>query len=131
MRWDVGGRAAALALGLLCTTATAWSCSCFSPELRERAARDTLAGARQVAFGRVLAVEADGSASFRVSEGFKGAEAGEVLRLAPPGSQCPERRVAAGENLLLLVHADPPSACGTYAEDHFLLIEFRRLPPIR
>jgi len=106
-------------------------CSCYSPELREKAARDSLEQAQTAAFGRVVAIEPDGVAKVEILESFKGPPKGTTIVLAPDSSQCPTRRLKAGEETLVLAFQVTVSACETYDRDNFLLQEFRALrqPP--
>jgi len=122
-----------LLLALLGAQALAQSagCSCYAPEMREKAARDALEQAHTAALGLVLAVEPDGVARVEVLESFKGPSKGTTLVLAPDNGQCPARRVKAREETLVLAFQAAASVCETYDRDHFLVQEFRALrqPP--
>ena len=110
---------------LLCAV-NAWACNCFSPEMKAKTARDTLELARLAVYGQVSETRPDGSALLLVLEVFKGAEKGSIIVIEPGEGNCAPRRPKVNDTLLLLGFESPPTACGAYEPEHFLLEEFRR-----
>ena len=100
-------------------------CSCYSPEMREKAARDSLEQARTAVFGRVSAVDRNGAVRVEVLESFKGPPAGAVIVLAPGNGACATPTPREGDETLVLSFQETMSTCEAYDRDHFLLEEFR------
>jgi len=116
------------ALALL-SCAQALACSCFSPELRAKTGRETLELATVAVFGEVLQARADGWATLRVLESFKGPPVGTVLEIAPGAGKCPPPAATPAGRLLVVGFDAPPTSCETYEQDHFLLDAFRLNQP--
>ena len=112
---------------LTCAT-SAWPCSCFSPEMRAKTARDTLELARMAVYGRVAETRPDGSALFVVIEAFKGAEKGQSVLIEPGDDSCTPKRPKANAEILLLSFDGRTTACGAYDSENVLLQEFRAVP---
>ena len=108
-------------------TGASGGCSCFSPELQLKTARDTLGLASLAAFGRVVALQPDGGATLAVSEAYKGTQPEALLALGPAGEACRGKALAAGQAVLLLAFGSAPDLCGTYEADHFLVAALRSL----
>lgn len=100
-------------------------CSCFSPEMREQAARDALDAAQVAVFARVTEVRADGSAKLVVLESFKGPAVEAPLDVGPGGNRCPEKSLALNSEALVLVFHETLTVCETYSKEHFLLQAIR------
>lgn len=101
------------------------ACSCFPPELRAKVGQDALQQARIAVFGRFVEVTADGRATLRVLESFKGPAAGALVELAPDPAQCPVAAPAPGDEALVLSFGDAVTSCDRHPPDHFLLEVFR------
>lgn len=101
------------------------ACSCFTPEMREKAGRETLAQAQVAVFGRVTAIRADGSGDLLVQESFKGPAKGAVVPIAPSTTTCPAHAAIQAQDVLVIAFQGPVTVCEKYAQDHFLLEIFR------
>ena len=104
------------------------ACACFTPEMRERAGRETLAQAQTVVYGRITAVRADGSGDLVVQESFKGPAKGAVVPILPGNATCPPQADVQGHEVLVIAYQLPVTVCEKYAQDHFLLQVFRAQP---
>lgn len=118
-------RSLLVALLLSAIAFDAVACSCFSQEMREKTARETLALARVAVFGRVVDVDAGGNATLQVVESFKGPLPGAALTVLPATDQCVGKAFSVGETALLLSFHEASTACDKYGQDHFLLDAFR------
>lgn len=117
---------AAIAVGLsLLSAQQAAACSCFTPEMREKAGRETLALAQVAVFGRVTAMRADGSGDLLVQESFKGPPPGAVVPILPGTIACPAHAAVQDQDVLVIGFQAPVTVCEKYAQDHFLLQVFR------
>ncbi|MBI3367229.1 MAG: hypothetical protein HY021_01880 [Burkholderiales bacterium] len=103
----------------------AHACSCFSQEMREKTARETLALAQVAVFGRVVEVEANGLAKVVVLESFKGPPKDTAIVLTPGTGQCLAQPFTVGEEALVLSFHEVQTACDRHPKDHFLLDAFR------
>lgn len=103
------------------------ACSCFPPELRAKVGQDALQQARIAVFGRIVEVTADGRATLRVLESFKGPAVGALVEVAPDPAQCPVTvpAPAPGDEALVLSFGDAVTSCDRQPPDHFLLEVFR------
>lgn len=118
--------AIALALSMLVVQQAA-ACSCFTPEMRERAGRETLAQAQVAVYGRITAMRADGSGDLVVQESFKGPAKGALVPIGPGNTACPAQAAVQDQEVLLIVYQLPVTVCEKYPPDHFLLPVFRAL----
>jgi hypothetical protein len=109
----------------LLAAAPAAACSCFTPEMREKAARETLATAQTVVFGRIAAPRADGSGELVVAESFKGPAKGAVVAIQPGPATCPPQAAVLDQEVLVIAYQAPVTVCEKYPQDHFLLEFFR------
>lgn len=119
---------------LLCglSAVEAAACSCYSPEMREKTGRETLDLAQIAVFGRITALQADGSGELVVSESFKGPPKGAVVPIGPiaPGTAtCPPHAAVQDQEVLVIAFQTPVTVCEKYPQDHFLLPIFRAQPP--
>lgn len=117
----------ALALTVLAAQQAA-ACACFTPEMRERAGRDTLETAQAVVYGRITAMRADGSGDLVVQESFKGPAQGAVVPILPASATCPAQADVLGQEVLVIAYQGPVTVCEKYPPDHFLLHVFRAMP---
>lgn len=100
-------------------------CNCFPPEVQAKTAVETLQKAKLVAYGRVGALQPDGSVRLEVIESFKGAGAGSGVQLVA----CANAPVhLPGDELLLIAFDDPPTRCDLHPREHYLLGALRALP---
>lgn len=119
---------AALLVLLPAIGSSSWACSCFSPELRAKTAKETLEMSRVAVFARVTAIS-DADVTLEVLESYKGPAIGVALVIARKPDDCPTQTAAVGEEFLFLAFGAEPSLCGKYPSDNFLLGEFRTLKP--
>jgi hypothetical protein len=113
-----------LTLSLL-SAPEATACSCFTPEMREKAARETLETAQTVVFGRIAVPRGDGSGELVVAESFKGPAKGAVVPIQPGLTACPPQAAVLDQDVLVIAYRAPVTVCEKYAADHFLLEVFR------
>lgn len=118
-------RAAAGLLLALLGAGQAAACSCFTPEMREKAARETLETAQTVVFGRIAAPRADGSGELVVAESFKGPAKGALVAIQPGTAACPAQAAVHDQDVLVIAYQAPVTVCEKYPQDHFLLEFFR------
>lgn len=104
------------------------ACACFTPEMRERAGRDTLETAQAVVYGRISAIRADGSGELVVQESFKGPPRGAIVPIVPGSGACPAQADVQGQEVLVVAYQLPVTVCEKYPSDHFLLPVLRALP---
>lgn len=117
----------ALALSMLAAQQAA-ACACFTPEMRERAGRETLEQAQVVVYGRITAMRADGSGDLVVQTSFKGPAQGAVVPIGPASAACPAQTAVLDPEVLVIAYQLPVTVCEKYPADHFLLPVFRALP---
>jgi hypothetical protein len=114
--------------GLLAATAAGAQqpgCNCFPPELQAKTAIETLQKATLVAYGRLGALQPDGSVRLEVLESFKGPAAGASVQLAACAGA--EAHLP-GDDRLLIAFEAPPTRCDLHPREHYLLGALRGLP---
>ena len=114
-----------IAVLLAAMAAECLACSCFSPEMRAKTARETLELARLAIFGKVIEVNTEGVAKVLVLESFKGPPKQAIVEVAPNQRLCPEARLAVSEEVLVLSFKETVTTCDKHPSEHFLLEAFR------
>lgn len=114
-------------LGALVLSGAASACSCFPPELRLKTAQDALQSARVAVFGKVVDVDAGGTARVLVLESFKGPVPGTVIEMQADTGKCGAPSSAVGEEALLLSFDEGLTACHKHPPGHYLLESFREI----
>jgi len=100
-------------------------CNCFPPELQARTAVETLQKAKLVAYGRLAAVQPDGSVRLQVIESFKGPAVGSGVQL---GACASAEAHLPGDEMLLIAFEEVPTRCDLHPREHYLLGALRSLP---
>lgn len=101
------------------------ACSCFPPEVQARTAQEALESARLAVYGRVVEVDAGGTAKILVLESFKGPPVGSSFEAGPRIGQCEASAFSVDEEALVLSFNETATACDKHPPEHFLLNAFR------
>jgi hypothetical protein len=119
-------RHAVVALLTYFVAQTCLACSCLSPERLAVGSRDLLQHSTYVVHAHVEHVAADGRATIRVLESFKGPRQGEIMEVMPKTDhRCGTVEFVIGEEALIRSSGETVNYCSKIAPMPFLLEALR------